>query len=490
VRFDLVATAVVLASVLAACSPGPPNIVYILADDLGYGELGSYGQTKIRTPHLDRLAAGGIRFTQHYSGSPVCAPSRATLLTGVHTGHGQIRDNFELGGYLDEEERGQMPLEPGTFTIGHMLQEAGYVTGAIGKWGLGGPGSDGEPNNHGFDYFFGYMDQKQAHNYYPTHLWRDGAYVGLRNEYFSPHQRFEGSDPRDPSAYDRYRGPDYAVDIMADDALDWIRGHADERFFLYLPIPIPHLGLQVPDSTVASYTTAWDSEPYPGDRGYVPSLRPNATYAAMITQMDAHVGRILDVLAELGLEENTLVIFTSDNGTTYTGGVDAEFWNSTGGLRGLKGSVYEGGIRVPFIARWPGRITPGTTSDRVSAFWDMLPTFAELVGADSIPDGLDGVSILSALDGVEETAPRPPLYWEYHGLWDGAQAVRFDGWKGVRLGGHDDPSAPIELYDLIEDVAETTDIAEDHPDVVETIRGIMDSRTLSPVEAWNFASSR
>jgi arylsulfatase A-like enzyme len=485
------AVLLVLGVGLFGCTPPgtaePPNIIYILADDLGYGELGSYGQTKIRTPNIDRMALEGIRFTQHYSGSPVCAPSRAALLTGLHTGHGQIRDNFELGGYLDEEERGQMPLDPGTFTIGHMLQNAGYATAAIGKWGLGGPGSAGEPNEHGFDYFFGYMDQKQAHNYYPTHLWRNGEYAPLDNEYFSPHQRFEGDDPLEPDAYERYKGTDYAADIMADDALRWIREHADERFFLYFPVPIPHLGLQVPDSAVATYPTDWDPHPYPGDHGYLPHLRPNAAYAAMITQMDSYVGQILALLSELGLEDNTLVIFTSDNGTTYTGGVDAEFWNSTAGLRGLKGSVYDGGIRVPFIARWPGRIQPGTTSDQISAFWDMLPTFAEIVGTDSVPRGLDGTSILAALEGATPLESRPALYWEYHGLWNGAQAVRLGLWKGVRLGGHDDPEAAIELYDLSSDAAETTDVAADYPVVVDSIRNIMNSRTESRVDRWNFA---
>ena len=472
-----------------ACAPPaetPPNIVFILADDLGYGELGSYGQTKIRTPHLDQLAAEGMRLTQHYSGSPVCAPSRATFLTGLHTGHTQVRDNFELGGFADDEERGQMPLELGTFTLAHMLRDAGYATAAIGKWGLGGPGSVGEPNNHGFDYFFGYLDQKQAHNYYPTHLWRNREYVPLDNEYFSPHQRIESGDPADPQDYRRFQGGEYSVDTMADDALEWIRDNGGNPFFLYFAVPIPHLALQVPDSTVADYPTAWDPEPYLGDRGYLPHPRPNAAYAAMITQMDAHVGRLLGLLEELGISENTLVIFTSDNGTTYTGGVEAEFWDSTGGLRGLKGSVYEGGIRVPFIARWPGRVPAGTTSEAVSAFWDMVPTFADVAEVEA-PAGLDGVSLLPVLLGQPAPAGRPPLYWEYHGLWDGAQAVRVADWKGVRLGGHDDPEAPIELYDLSADAAESRDVAATNPGVVETVRAIMESRAESAIDRWNFA---
>ena len=482
---------VVVVLALAGCAldppaQQPPNIIYMLADDLGYGELGSYGQTKIRTPYLDALAAQGMRFTDHYSGSPVCAPSRGTLMTGLHTGHSQIRDNFEVGGYPDPDELGQMPLDSGTYTLGSMLQDAGYVTGAIGKWGLGGRGSIGQPHHQGFDYFFGYLDQQLAHNYYPTHLWRNGERVELDNEYFSAHQRFEGSDPTDPDAYDQYAGNEYSVDVMADDALRFLDEHQDEPFFLYLPFAVPHLALQVPDSSLVEYEGEFDEEPYLGDRSYLPHERPFSAYAGMITRMDAHIGRILERLDELGLAENTLVMFTSDNGTTYTGGVDAEYFESTGGLRGLKGSVYEGGIRVPLIARWPGRIAAGSESDHVSAFWDMMPTFADVVGV-SAPEGIDGVSFLSTLLGETGQADRDHLYWEYHGLWNGAQAVRVGQWKGVRLGGHDDPDAPIELYDLERDPNETTDVRADHPDIVARIRAIMESRTESSVTRWNFA---
>lgn len=481
----------IVACTLAACeapdveSP-KPNIIYMLADDLGYGEVGSFGQDKIRTPNLDALAEQGIRFTQHYAGSPVCAPSRATLMTGLHTGHSQIRDNFEVGGYPDPDELGQMPLDPGTYTIGTLLQDAGYVTGAIGKWGLGGRETLGEPRHQGFDYFFGYLDQQLAHNFYPTHLWRNGERVELANEYFSAHQRFDGDDPNDPEQYRQYQGSDYSLDVMADDALRFLDEHQDEPFFLYLPFTIPHVALQVPDSSLAEYDGEFDEEPYLGDPTYLPHHRPLSAYAAMITRMDDHIGRIMGRLEELGLDENTLVIFTSDNGTTYTGGVDADFFDSTGGLRGLKGSLYEGGTRVPFIARWPGHIEPGSVSDHVSAFWDMMPTFAEVAGVES-PAGLDGLSMVPALEGRADQPSHDHLYWEYHGLWNGAQAVRMGRWKGVRLGGHDDAEAPIELYDLDADPGETTDVAAAHPDVVAQVRGVMESRTEAILPQWNFA---
>jgi arylsulfatase A-like enzyme len=485
-----ITTTLMLGTLGWGCSPepeaSPPNIIYMLADDLGYAELGAYGQSKIRTPNLDRMAVEGMVFTQHYAGSPVCAPSRGTLLTGLHTGHGQIRDNFEVGGYPDPEELGQMPLDSGTYTIGSLLQESGYVTGAIGKWGLGGRLSTGQPRFQGFDYFFGYLDQQLAHNFYPTHLWRNGERVELDNPYFSPHQRFQGDDPTDPSQYEQYQGNEYSLDVMADDALAFLERHQDERFFLYLPFTVPHVALQVPDSSLVEYEGAFDEEPYLGDRGYLPHQRPFSAYAGMITRMDAHIGRIMDKLQELGLDENTLVFFTSDNGTTYTGGVDAAYFESTGGLRGLKGSVYEGGVRVPLIARWPGHIEAGAVSDHVSAFWDMMPTFAELVGVDP-PQGIDGVSFLPTLLGESQQAEHDALYWEYHGLWNGAQAVRMGRWKAVRLGGHDDPNVPIELYDLEADPGETRDVAAEHADVVARARAVMESRTEARLPQWNFA---
>ena len=476
-------------AVLAGCqqsATAPPNIIYFLADDLGYGEVGVYGQQIIRTPNIDRLASEGLRFTNHYSGSPVCAPSRCTLLTGRHTGHCYVRDNFELGGFADDEERGQLPLLPGAFTLGRMLQEAGYATAVIGKWGLGGPESTGIPNEQGFDFFYGYLDQKQAHNYYPTHLWRNTQWDTLRNEYFHPHQRFGGEDPYDLAEYERYKGQDYAPDLMVEEALNFIRLNSASPFFLYMPHVAPHLALQVPDEELDQYNNLITEEPYDGSHGYLPHIRPQSAYAAMITRMDSHLGLLMELLDELDIADNTLVLFSSDNGPTYVGGVDTTLFNSAGGLRGGKGEVYEGGIRVPMIAWWPGAVAPGTTTDHISAFWDVVPTVAEIIGIE-LEAPLDGSSFLSVLRD-EEPPPHSEMYWEYHGRnWHGAQAVRIDEWKGVRLGGRVDAEAPIELYNLATDPSESQNVASDHPEIVSKIQTIMRSRSPSHVEKWSFA---
>ncbi|MCY4234121.1 MAG: arylsulfatase [Bacteroidetes bacterium] len=463
----------------------PPNVIYILADDLGYGELESYGQTLIKTPHLSALASQGIQFTQHYSGSPVCAPSRCTLLTGLHTGHCQVRDNYELGGFADSTERGQLALEKGTFTLGNMMQNAGYTTAIIGKWGLGGPGSTGIPNLQGFDYFYGYLDQKQAHNHYPSHLWRNTEWDTLANGYFHPHQRFDGDDLNDPNQYDQYKGIDYAPDLMADEAESFIRQHADTPFFLYFPHTVPHLALQVPDEELNQYKGILSESAYDGSRGYLPHIRPQSAYAAMITRMDQHIGRIMEVIIELGLSEQTLIIFSSDNGQTYTGGVDIEQFRSSGGLRGGKGEVYEGGIRVPMIAAWPNTIAPGSTTDHVSAFWDIMPTLADLIGT-TLTTEVSGVSFLPVLLG-HEGLDHSEMYWEYHGRqWGGAQAARIGPWKGVRLGGHNDPSAPVQVFHLENDPTESNDLSRDHPDITQRLLTVMQSRSDAKISRWNF----
>jgi arylsulfatase A len=450
-----------------------PNIIFMMADDLGYGEVGAYGQTKIRTPNLDRLAREGMRFAQHYSGSPVCAPSRCVLLTGMHTGHADIRGNDEMSDrgdvWHDLSLEGQRPLPSGTTTVGTLLQEVGYVTGAMGKWGLGGPGSTGAPNRQGFDRWYGYLGQRLAHNYYPAHLWRDSAkHVLEGNQYFHPHERLpEELDPHDPASYERYSGEQYSHDLIVSEALAFIRESRDRPFFLYLPFTIPHLALQVPDDALAGYEGAFEETPYLGDDGYTPHPTPRAAYAAMITRMDRDVGRVMDLVAELGLDEDTLIVFTSDNGPSWVGGVDYVFFESQGGLRGRKAQLWEGGIRVPTLARWTGRIAAGSVTREPSAFWDWLPTLTELAGART-PPGIDGASLVPTLLGrPEEQEGHDYLYWEY----EGGQAVRMGDWKGIRLSQDD----PVELYDLSADPAETTDVSAEHPDLVGRILEIMAS---------------
>ena len=399
---------------------GKPNIVFLLADDLGYGELGCYGQQKIRTPHLDQMAAEGIRFTQFYSGAPVCAPSRCVLMTGKHLGHAYIRDNRQA----KPGAEGQEPIPDETVTLAETLQAAGYTTGAMGKWGLGPPGSSGDPNKQGFDLFFGYNCQAHAHNFYPTYLWRNDQHVTLNNPAFSAHQKLPpDADPNDPASYKPYVGSDYAPDRMIDEALGFIRRNKDRPFFLYYPTTVPHLAIQVPEDSLAEYRGQWPDPPYPGGHGYLPHPSPRAGYAAMVTRLDRDIGRLLTLLKELGLDDNTLVMFSSDNGPVYDrlGGTDSEFFESNGPLSGLKGSVYEGGMRVPLIARWPGKIPGGRVSDLPAAFYDVLPTLAEVAGA-SPPAGIDGISLLPTLTDRGEQKQHEFLLWEFHG-YGGQQAV-------------------------------------------------------------------
>jgi arylsulfatase A len=435
-----------------------PNVVFILADDLGYADLGCYGQKKIRTPNIDKLAAEGMRFTQCYSGNPVCAPSRCTLMTGYHTGHAQVRNNKQVGGdeawTLGATTGGQWPLAEGTFTVGHLFQRAGYATGAFGKWGLGRVGTTGDPQKQGFDHFFGPICQRQAHTYYPNHLWRDG-------EVFWIEENKDGAEKI------------YSHDLISEEALKFIRSHRDRPFFLYVPSTIPHVALQVPEDSLAEYKGLWPDPAYDGKKGYVPHAHPRACYAAMITRLDREVGRIIGLLKELGLEDDTLVIFSSDNGPTYAGGADAGFFESAGPLHGLKGSVWEGGIRVPFIARWPGRIEPGSESDHVAAFWDFLPTVAELLG-EPAPQGIDGVSMLPTLLGRSGQKKHEHLYWELNGQ----QAVRRGDWKALRL----KPNQKIQLFDLKADIGEKDDVAGRHPEIVARVEEIFTKgRTESEV---------
>ena len=436
-----------------------PNIVFIIADDLGYNELGCYGQKWIRTPNIDRLASEGMRFTQHYTGQAVCAPARCVLMTGKHTGHAYIRDNGNPADWKEHRQQhgwefpGQHPIPESEVTVAELLQEQGYATAAIGKWGLGHSGNSGDPNAQGFDLFYGYHCQVHAHNHYPKFLWRN--------------------DEKEPLAgNDRtLHGATYAQDRFIDVALEFIRDNATKPFFLYLPFAVPHLSIQAPPESVAEYTDVIPEEDYK-HRGYLQHPTPRAGYAAMITHMDRGIGSILDLLDELELTQKTLVIFVSDNGPTYDrlGGSDSEFFESAGPFRGFKGSLYEGGIRVPMVARWPNKIAPGSNSDHISAFWDWLPTLCDVAGAE-IPEQVDGVSFLPTLTGSGEQEQHEYLYWEFPS-YGHQQAVRWGSWKGVRQQ-MSKGNLALELYNLSKDMGEQKNVAVDHPEVVAKIEQIM-----------------
>ncbi|MEQ1631592.1 MAG: arylsulfatase, partial [Planctomycetota bacterium] len=351
----------------------PPNVVLLLADDLGFGELGCQGQRHMKTPHLDALATTGMRFSQAYCGAPVCAPSRCVLLTGKSPGHATIRDNAE------QQPEGQAPIGDAETTLAEMLRQRGYATACIGKWGLGYPGSEGDPRRQGFDRFYGYNCQRHAHTHFPSWLWDDDHKV----EIAANQGGVEGA---------------HSSDLITEQAVAFVRAHRDEPFFLYVPFALPHLALQTTAEHLAAYRSAFDETPYEG-KSYRPHPQPRACYAAMVSHLDACVGRIVAAIDELGLAEDTLILFSSDNGPTHLPAqVDVEFFASTGGLRGLKGSVYEGGIRVPMLARWKGRIQKGTVRDRVVAFQDVMPTLCELAGG-AVPAAADGVSFAPTLVG-------------------------------------------------------------------------------------------
>ncbi|MCA8980174.1 MAG: arylsulfatase [Planctomycetes bacterium] len=442
-----------------------------MADDLGYGELGCYGQQKIRTPNIDRLAAEGLRFTQAYSGAPVCAPARCVLMTGRHSANGEIRGNREV------QPEGQQPISAEAVTVAELMRAAGYATGAVGKWGLGPVGSTGDPNAQGFDLFFGYNCQREAHSYYPDHLWRNDERVVLNGgERVPGHAKFTEED--EPYDFDRFVGTDYAPDLMLAEAQGFIREHADEPFFLYLPFVEPHVAMQPPREWVERYPAEWDAEPYLGGRGYTPHPRPRAGYAAMISDLDEHVGAITATLQELDLAEDTLVLFTSDNGPTHdVGGVDTEFFRSAGPLRGRKGSVYEGGLRVPLIARWPGVVAAGDETDHLCAFEDLMATLGELTG-ERLPADADGVSFLPTLTGRGAQAEHAYLVWEFH-EYGGQKAVRIGDWKAVLPRIHQG-NTQVELYDLATDLGETEDVAAEHPELVERARRIFaEDRTVN-----------
>jgi len=489
-----------IAAILTACSQDQneqqgqneqkeqPNILYILADDLGYGELGVYGQQKIETPNIDALAENGMLFTKHYSGSPVCAPSRFMLMTGSHPGHAYIRNNGSRPGHdvwdfealrENPELEGNTPIPDSTVTVGEVLQEAGYQTAAVGKWGLGGPGSQGMPNDQGFDFFYGYLDQAMAHTYYPIYLWKNKERIFLDNDPVNPHTPLPDSlDPEDPASYDRFQDqPDYSAALMLDEALGFIETNQEDPFFLYYATTIPHVSLQAPTRWVTHYREKLgEEEPYTGGQSYTPNRYPRATYSAMISYLDEQVGELIAKLKETGTYENTLILFSSDNGPTYNGGTDASFFNSAGPFnetRGwAKGYLHEGGIRVPMIASWPGVIEAGSETDHLSAFWDVMPTLADAAGADA-PAGTDGISFVPLLKGQSSGQQQHEyLYWEFP-AYGGQQAVRMGKWKGIRKNIIKSGNLDIELYNLDEDIKEERDVSEEHPEVVEQIRSIM-----------------
>lgn len=469
-----IALAAAALSTLLLSAPGTaatgdrPNVIFILADDLGYGDLGSYGQTVIRTPALDKVAADGIRFTQFYAGATVCAPSRSVLMTGQHTGHTHVRGN--AGG----PDMTAQSLRDEDITVAEVLKSAGYATGLFGKWGLGDVGLEGHPLKQGFDAFFGYLNQVHAHNYYPEFLWRGMERVPLRNEV-----------RRVSRVYGGFRGGwaternEYSHDVIMRNAMAWIEEQRESPFFLYLALTIPHAnnegtrgtgdGAEVPEYGI------YDREDWPN---------PDKGQAAMITRMDRDVGRLVERLAKLGIDERTLVMFSSDNGPHNESNHDLLKFRPSGGLRGIKRDLYDGGIRVPFLVRWPGTIQPGRVSDHIGYFGDVMATVAELAGVETPPD-TDSVSFAPMLVGrTAEQKAHDYLYWEFYESGS-AQAVRLRQWKGVRkpmLTGR------IELYDVSRDPAEIYNVARNHPDVVKEITGIM-ARAHVPHPNWKPPSS-
>ncbi len=438
----------------AAAAEGKPNIVYIVADDLGYGDLGCYGQTHFRTPHIDRLAEEGLKFTQHYAGSTVCAPSRCVLMTGLHTGHCYVRGNKE------HKPVGQEPIPADTVTVAERLKAAGYATGAFGKWGLGYPGSEGDPVRQGFDEFFGYNCQRNAHRFYPKFLWHNDKRVALD-------------------------GKTYSHTLIVERALDFIRRHRDGPFFCFMPVTIPHAAMEAPEKYVAPFREKFSQfSDVVGRYAGTQTKNPVAAFAGMMTALDEGVGQVLALLEDLGLDDNTVVMFTSDNGPHHEGGHKPAFFDSNGPLKGLKRDLTEGGLRVPMLARWPGRIRPGTRTDHVSAFQDVMPTLCDLAGT-AAPDGIDGLSFLPTLLGRPDRQTRHPyLYWEFHER-GGKRAVRRGRWKTVQRNLNKKTPGPVHLFDLATDPGETRDVADAHPEIVAGMKRLF-AQAHTPSDIWRF----
>ena len=451
--------------VLAGCSTPnkkaknqKPNIIYILADDLGYGDLSCYGQTHFQTPNLDKMAAEGMMFTQHYAGTTVCAPSRSSLMTGLHTGHTPIRGNKEW------KPEGQWPIPDSTFTIAEMLKSAGYTTGAFGKWGLGFVETEGSPNKQGFDEFYGYNCQRLAHNYYPGHIWDNETKVVLE----------ENSEDKFGT---------YAPALIHQRALQFIEKNKDKPFFLYYPNIIPHAELLLPEENLSEFRGKFLPEKeYKGSEfgdprfrvgGYGTQPESHAAFAAMVTLLDKQVGEVLAKLKELGLDNNTIVMFSSDNGPHLEGGADPDYFNSNGPLQGYKRDLYEGGIREPMIVWWPGKVEAGSKTDHVSAFWDVMPTVADIAGIE-VPKNIDGISFLPTLLNQNKQVEHDYMYWEFHEQ-GGRKALRKGNWKLVRYNFFNPEMTTTELYDLSKDISEENNLAEEYPELVKELMELMNS---------------
>jgi arylsulfatase A len=473
--------AIALLTICIACFPSYAkerlNVVFILADDLGWGDVGCYGQTKIPTPNIDRLASEGIRFTQHYSGAPVCAPSRCVLMTGKHLGHAEVRGNQQAKLKFPEFNEGQYPLSEQAVTIAQLFQNSGYATGAFGKWGLGPVGSSGEPNRKGFDLFFGYNCQSVAHSYFPPHLWRNREKIEINKKPVpgrakQPEGEVKASD---------WIGETYAPKLMIAEAEKFIQANANRPFFLYLPFIEPHVAMHPPQESVEKFPIEWDSHVYRGLNGYLPHPRPRAAYAAMINDLDSYVGRVIEALDQAHVKERTLVIFSSDNGATHeaagepdfhVGGADPKFFQSTADLRGYKGSVYEGGIRVPMIARLPGVLKENAVNDTPGYFADWFPTLCDAAGFTK-PEGLDGDSLWPIFSGDTKTlTDRKPLIWVFP-EYGGQVALRIGDLKVLRQGLKTKNPSGWEVYDLSKDRSEQHNLADTRVDVIAQAENVL-----------------
>lgn len=466
------------ANILIAQTATRPNIIFIIADDLGYGDLGCYGQQKIETPNIDKLAKEGLRYNQFYSGTTVCAPSRAALMTGLHTGHAPVRGNKSF------QPEGQTPLPDSSATIAMQLQQRGYETAAFGKWGLGYITTSGDPNKKGFDLFVGYNCQSLAHNYYPDHLWRNHDRINFPQNNPAGANELSGINANDGKKDSVYSG-----DYIHNEAMKFINDKHIKPYFLFLPYTLPHGDVIAPhDDVYYHYINKFKEQPLKErpanysnkNRAFEPY--PHAAFAAMVSRLDKYVGEIVAALKANGTLENTIIIFTSDNGPHKENGGDPEFFDSNGPFRGIKRDLYEGGIRVPFIVSWKGKIKPGTANHPPAAAWDIYPTLLSFAGEKNLSKKIDGVSFADYwLKGeIPEEVRTRWLYWEFHEQ-NGKQAVVFGVWKAVRLNVSNDPNAPVELYNLATDPGETTNVAAEMPDLVKLVLELMQhSHTSDP----------